>query len=89
MAEIEKEEQVSKKRTRRVFKKKILICKPVGTPNPEDADTFKAIAGPFDALSQAMGAIRRDLPDGNYVLMYEGRSVRKYTTPVSNVDVSE
>ena len=79
------EEKTKVKKTRNVEKKKLYLCKPVGTPNPEEADTFKVIAGPFKNPTLAYRHVRDELPDGNYVMMFEGKVVRKVTETIAKV----
>lgn len=87
----EKSEQVesssSKRRTRRVIKKQLIICEAAGTGDLDTTDTFRAVAGPCRDVNEAVRVIRDSLPEGDYVLMYEGRRVSKTTKTVSEIEV--
>jgi hypothetical protein len=67
------------KKTRNVERKKLYICEAVGSDDPRDADTFRVVAGPIANTTLAFRHVRDTLPDGKYVLMYEGKTIDKFT----------
>jgi len=67
--------------------KPLFVCLPVDTDNPATASTFRVVAGPMLTTAKAIRQVRDTLPDGHYVLMFEGKRIKKYTTPVTKVQV--
>jgi len=83
--EAKKVQRKEGKRKRRVEKKRLYICKAVGTADPSEADTFSVVAGPMKDITASYKHVRDELPDGSYVLMYEGKTIEKTTQRVSRV----
>jgi hypothetical protein len=74
---------------RKVMKKKLFLCKGVDDKDPDKASRFEVVSGPFAGIPEATRCVKDELPDGKYVLMYEGRCIAKKTQTFSVVEEYE
>ena len=82
MDEVDKAQE---KKRRRVVPKKLYICQGSDDVDIASATQFEVVAGPCKTLEVAVKLIKDELPAGQYVLMYEGKSFAKQSVNVTKV----
>jgi len=81
------------KQTRNVVKKKLFVCEGYDPSEdkqvpPDEAVCIRILDGPFEGINAAVKHIKDDMPEGQYVLMYEGKTINKFTEKIKRLDVS-